>query len=174
MPTLSASERALIVEGIPLGDRKAAYAALADVLPGWDPASDPDPLIDAPMFAHLAGVAPSTPGAWQQRTREGTEKTPFPEPGEPKYRDKPQWHAISQALRYLIDSARWPRGTVARANTRAERVARITFEELKAADAETANALWSLRAEDDKRRTLQGWRSLRTRRSSTKAAPNAR
>lgn len=174
MPTLSASERSEIVACIPLEQREAAYAALADVLPGWSPADDPDPLIDAPMLAHLAGVAPSTPGAWQQRTREGTERVAFPEPGEGKYRDKPQWFAISQALRYLIDSDRWPRGTVARTNTRAERVARITFEELKAADAETANALWSLRAEDDKRRTLQGWRSLRTRRSSTKAASNAR
>lgn len=168
MPILSVQERLEIVAGISEEHRQAAYTVLAEVLPGWDPAEDPDPLIDAPMFAHLAGVAPSTPGAWQQRTREGTERVRFPEPGEPKYRDKPQWHAISQALQYLIDSDRWPRGTAARERTRAGQVNRITYAELARLDSALAVELATLGANDARPRTLQGWRSLRTRRSTSR------
>lgn len=171
MPSMTRSERGAIIRTIPGEEIAAAHQVLHGLLPGWNSEEDPDPLIDAPMFAVLAGVAPSTPGAWQQRTRDGSEKHPFPEPGETRYRDKPQWFAISQALRYLMDSGRWPRGVVAREKTRAEQVRRITFKELKTVDPATATALWELRAEDDKIRTVQGWRSLRTRRSSDRHAP---
>lgn len=168
MPILSVEERAAIIQAIPQEDRDAAYKVLAEVLPDWAPSQDPDPLIDAPMLAHLAGVAPNTPGAWQQRTRENKERVPFPVPGEPKYRDKPQWHAISQALRYLIDSERWPRGVAARENTRAGAGReRLTFTDVAALDRDLALALAELGANDSRTRTLQGWRSLRTRRAGT-------
>lgn len=172
MPILSAAERAAILQSIPEEDRRDAYAAVQHLLPGWNPLEDRDPLIDAPMFALLAGVAPNTPGAWQQRTREGTEKEPFPEPGEAKYHDKPQWFLISQALRYLIDSNRWPRGISARESTRADAEGRkrITFAELAKVDKELAVQLAALNANDSTARTLQGWRSLRTRRASRVAA----
>jgi hypothetical protein len=167
MPTMSLNERAAVVQTIPQEELDAAYAVLREILPGWRPEEDPDPLIDAPMFAHLAGVAPNTPGAWQQRTKEGKEKVPFPEPAEPKYRDKPQWGAISQALRYLMDSGRWPRGVVARENTRAgSGRERISFSDLTDVDRDLALALASLGANDNRPRTLQGWRSLRTRRAT--------
>lgn len=167
MPTLTQRQRAEIVGSIAPEELAAAYEVLREILPGWDPAEDPDPLIDAPMFAELAGVAPNTPGAWQQRTREGKEKVPFPAPGEDKYADKPQWFAISQALRYLMDSCRWPRGTAARENTRAgQGRERISYQELADADPGLAVQLAALNANDAKRRTVQGWRSLRTRRTT--------
>jgi hypothetical protein len=167
MPRLTQSAREAIIAGIGDEELNAAYDVLARLLPGWDPVEDPDPLIDAPMFAELAGVAPNTPGAWQQRTREGKEKVPFPEPGEDKYRDKPQWFAISQALRYLMDSYRWPRGTAARENTRAGAGReRIPFRDLAQLDQSLAVQLAALNANDNRARTIQGWRSLRTRRAT--------
>lgn len=167
MPRLSEDERLRIIDTIPPEEQNAAYAVLADLLPDWDVNEDPDPLIDAPMFAELAGVAPNTPGAWQQRTKEGKEKVAFPEPGEPKYRDKPQWYAISQALRYLMDSYRWPRGVAARESTRAgQGRERITYRDLADLDPGLAVQLAALGANDQVARTIQGWRSLRTRRAT--------
>lgn len=171
MPTLTPGERHAVMSTIAQEDRTAAYEVLAPLLPGWSPGQDPDPLIDAPMFAELAGVAPNTPGAWQQRTKEGTEKVAFPEPGEAKYRDKPQWFAISQALRYLMDSGRWPRGVSARESTRAGAGReRIPFRELADLDPGLAVQLAALKANDDTARTIQGWRSLRTRRDTERRA----
>jgi hypothetical protein len=170
---MSHEVRMAIVEAIPRDERLDAYRVLGEVLPGWEPADDPDPLIDAPMFAHLAGVAPNTPGAWQQRTKEGKEKEPFPEPGEDKYKDKPQWFAISQALAYLRSSGRWPRGVAARENTRAGHGReRITYRDLATLDRDLAVQLAALNANDGAARTIQGWRSLRTRRA-TEAARQA-
>lgn len=166
MPKITTGERAAIFRAIPEEERQAAHAVLREILPGWSPEDDPDPLIDAPMLAELAGVAPNTPGAWQQRTKEGREKVAFPEPGEDKYRDKPQWFAISQALRYLMDSGRWPRGVSARESTRAGAGReRLMYAELAALDPTLAGQLAELNANDRRARTLQGWRSLRTRRA---------
>lgn len=171
MPRLTQNAREAIIAGIGDEELDAAYAALAEILPeGWNPVEDPDPLIDAPMFAELAGVAPNTPGAWQQRTKEGKEKVAFPEPGEPKYKDKPQWYAISQALRYLMDSYRWPRGVAARENTRAgQGRERLLYRELADLDPNLAVQLAQLNANDQTPRTIQGWRSLRTRRMTEQA-----
>lgn len=169
MPLMTQFERFQVRTAIEPAEVTAAYDILRGILPGWDPGDDPDPLIDAPMFAELAGVAPNTPGAWQQRTKEGTEKVPFPEPGEPKYRDKPQWFAISQALLYLIQSGRWPRGTVARVGTRATVRPRLSFTELRAQHSALAENLIALGANDKGARTLQGWRSLATRRAGEQA-----
>jgi hypothetical protein len=170
MPRLTEDERLRIIDTIPAEEQNAAYAVLARLLPDWNADEDPDPLIDAPMFAELAGVAPNTPGAWQQRTKEGKEKVAFPEPGEPKYRDKPQWYAISQALRYLMDSFRWPRGVAARESTRAGHGReRILFTELADLDPNLAVQLAQLNANDQVPRTIQGWRSLRTRRATEQA-----
>lgn len=127
-----------------------------------------DPLIDMPMIAELAGVAPGTPGAWQQRTKEGTERVPFPEPHDPRYLDKPQWHAVRFVEEFLWPSGRWEngRGSVARENTRVTK--RYTHKQLKKAMPELADAISDLGAVDDKSRSIQGWRSHRTR--ATKAA----
>ena len=71
--------------------------------------NEDDPLIDMPMIAELAGVAIGTPGAWQQRTRAGKERVPFPPPDDPRYHDKPQWRAVSTIIEgFLLPSQRWP------------------------------------------------------------------
>lgn len=170
MPKMSLEDRMRVIATIPPEDRAAAYAVLAGLLPGWNRDEDPDPLIDGPMFAQLAGVASNTPKAWQQRTREGRERVAFPEPGESKYADKPQWHAISQALRFLMDSHRWPRGSSAREGTRADVRTRLSFVELMDSNPDLARELAALDANDTTPRTIQGWRSLRTRRSTRAAA----
>lgn len=127
-----------------------------------------DPLIDLPMIAELAGVAPNTPKAWQQRTRRKLERVPFPAPHDGRYVDKPQWHAVRLVEEFLKPSGRWPRGTVARESTRVTK--RYTFKQLKKANAELAAAIHALGAADDATRSIQGWRSHRTRHSSKPAA----
>lgn len=133
-----------------------------------------DPLIDMPMIAELAGVAPGTPGAWQQRTREGTERVPFPAPHDDRYLDKPQWRAVRFVEEFLWPSGRWAngRGSVARESTRVTK--RYTHKQLKKAMPELADAIWELDAADDKARSIQGWRSHRTRATKAKAAAKPR
>jgi hypothetical protein len=134
-----------------------------------------DPLIDMPMIAELAGVAPGTPGAWQQRY--GADRSvpgaavmhPFPEPHDGRYLDKPQWRAVSFVRDFLYPTGRWPRGTVARESTRVTK--RYTFSQLKKAQPELAEAIKELGAVDDKPRSVQGWRSHRTRASKAASRP---
>lgn len=88
-------------------------------------ATESDPLIDLPQIADLAGVAKNTPMIWRQRSRKnytgpGALKRPFPEPDDPRYPDKPQWR-LSTVLRWLVGTRRWPRGAVARPETRGSR-----------------------------------------------------
>lgn len=84
-----------------------------------------DPLIDLPQIADLAGVARNTPMIWRQRSREdytgpGKLKKPFPAPDDTRYTDKPQWR-LSTVLGWLVGTRRWPRGAVARPETRGPR-----------------------------------------------------
>lgn len=131
-----------------------------------------DPLIDMPMIAELAGVAPGTPGAWQQRTREGTERIPFPAPHDDRYLDKPQWRAVRFVEEFLWPSGRWEkgRGTVARTSTRVTK--RYTFKQMSKVNPELAAEIVQLGVHlaDDKVRSLQGWRSHRTRAANAKEA----
>lgn len=88
---------------------------------------DLDPLIDLPQVAALAGVAQNTPMIWRQRSRPdyagpGKLQVPFPPPDDTRYRDKPQWR-LSTALGWLVGTRRWPRGAVARPETRGPRAA---------------------------------------------------
>ena len=85
---------------------------------------DPDPLIDLPDIAELAGLAPGTPVQWRQRTRRGEAKHPFPEPAPgigDRFADKPLWHAVSQVIPYLEETGNWPPGAGARPMTRGPR-----------------------------------------------------
>lgn len=94
------------------------------------PVSETDPLIDLPKIAMLAGVAKNTPMIWRQRSRpeykgpgklSGTgRRKPFPEPDDERYADKPQWR-LTTVVGWLIDTNRWPRGAVARPETRGPR-----------------------------------------------------
>lgn len=87
---------------------------------------DPDPLIDLPDIATLAGVAEGTPGVWRQRTRSGKARVDFPEPGDPtgaRYEDKPLWRAVSEVLPFLKATGNWPPGSAARPITRGPRAA---------------------------------------------------
>lgn len=131
-------------------------------------------LIDMPMLAELAGVAPGTPGAWQQRTKEGTERVPFPAPHDDRYLDKPQWDAVRIVEEFLWPSGRWAngRGTVARESTRVTK--RYTLKQLRKVNPELAAAIAELEAADDTPRSIQGWRSHRTRAAKAKAAPKRR
>lgn len=86
-----------------------------------------DPLIGLPQIAQLAGVAPGTSVMWQQRSRDSykgpgklTGKKRFPDADDTRYADKPQWRAISTVLTWLWKTGRWPRGAVARPETRRE------------------------------------------------------
>lgn len=91
---------------------------------GIDCAQDPDPLIDLPDVAELAGVQPGTPGQWRQRTKHGNATVPFPEqaPGlGERFPDKPLWHAVSQIIPYLERTGHWPPGTGARPDARGAR-----------------------------------------------------
>lgn len=128
---------------------------------------EPDPLIDLPMIAELAGVASNTPKAWQQRTRNGQERVPFPAPHDDRYTDKPQWHAVRLVEEFLKPSGRWPRGSVARESTRVTK--RYTFKQLVKANAELADDIRKLKAVDDVARSIQGWRSHRTRMAGRRA-----
>lgn len=141
---------------------------LVQELFGIDTTADPDPLIDMPMIAELAGVAIGTPGAWQQRTKAGTERVPFPAPDDPRYHDKPQWRAVSTIVEgFLLPSGRWPRGKAARESTRVERphtrraatsTIRTGLSGLRRTEPELADQLARLRLDDGKVRTLGGWR----------------
>ena len=137
-----------------------------------------DPLIDMPMIAELAGVAPGTPGAWQQRYSADPSLPvppgmyPFPRPHDDRYLDKPQWRAVSFVRDFLYPTGRWPRGTVARESTRVTK--RYTFSQLKKAQPELAEAIKALDAVDEKPRSVQGWRSHRTRASKAAARPAPR
>lgn len=123
---------------------------------------DDDPLIDKPMIAKLAGVSEGTPGQWEQRTREGREKVPFPVADDPRYPDKPQWRAISTIIEgFLKPSNRWPRGSVARESTRATE--RFTYAQLVQQDSQLAGEISALWGADNRTRSLQGWRGWRTR-----------
>jgi hypothetical protein len=135
---------------------------------GIDTSNDADPLIDMPMIAELAGVAIGTPGAWQQRTKAGTERIPFPPPDDHRYHDKPQWRAITTIIEgFLGPSGRWPRGTAARESTRIERphtrraatsTTRTGLSGLRRTEPELADQLAYLRLDDGQVRTLGGWR----------------
>jgi len=108
-------------------------AFLRETFPNLDP-DDPDPLIDLPAIAELAGVSKGTPMIWRQRSkpdydgpgrmdgRQGR-KQPFPAPDDERYADKPQWRAIGTILPWLCATRKWPRGTVARPETRGSRLA---------------------------------------------------
>lgn len=145
---------------------------LLNELFGIDTTDDPDPLIDIPMIAKLADVAPGTPDAWRQRTRSGGERIPFPEPGDARYKDKPQWFAITQVIEsFLLPSGRWPRGSIGRVGTRITDADRLTYAELALTDEELALEIARLGAIDGKRRSIQGWRGWRTR--ATHARPAA-
>jgi hypothetical protein len=91
---------------------------------GIDCAADPDPLIDMPRIARLAGVQPGTVKQWRNRTRLGQARHPFPEPppgtGD-RFQDKPLWHAVSQVIPFLEASGNWPPETGARPATRGPR-----------------------------------------------------
>lgn len=144
------------------GEEWAAALALISELFGIDTAEDSDPLIDKPMIAKLAGVAEGTPGQWEQRTREGTEKVPFPEADDTRYPDKPQWRAISTIIeRFLNPSGRWPRGVVARESTRVTE--RYSYAKLAQLDASLAAEVAALGGNDRRERSIQGWRGWRTR-----------
>lgn len=147
----------------PLDDDQLAEAhRLIRELFGIDTNTDPDPLIDKPMIAKLAGVAEGTPGQWEQRTREGTEKVPFPPADDPRYADKPQWRAISTIIeRFLNPSGRWPRGAVARESTRVTE--RHSYAQLARLDANLAAEVAALGGNDRRLRSIQGWRGWRTR-----------
>lgn len=143
-------------------EERAEVHSLLRELFGIDTDRDPDPLIDKPMIARLAGVSVGTPGQWEQRTREGKEKIDFPEPDEQRYRDKPQWHAVSTIVqRFLKPTGRWPRGAVARLSTRATE--RYTFTQLIELDPKLAAEIRELNVADGKPRSIQGWRGWRTR-----------
>ena len=162
-------ERAQAVDTLAPDELDEVYRTLATIIPGWDVDEDDDPLIDMPMIAELAGVASGTPSAWQQRTREGKERVPFPEPADTRYRDKPQWRAVSQiVVGFLKPSGRWPRGKAAREQTRADAQVKLTLAQLRQADRELWRQLKELGHRDSKARTIQGWRSLRTRRANGK------
>lgn len=162
--TITKAAREQLIDTLTVEELDSAYEALREILPGYDPAIDDDPLIDMPMVARLAGVAAGTPGAWQQRTREGKERVAFPDPGDTRYPDKPQWYAVSQIVAaFLKPSNRWPRGVVAREQTRAGAQPRLTFVQLAAQEPALAEELFALGVQDAKARTLQGWRGLRTR-----------
>lgn len=88
---------------------------------GLDTDADPDPLIDLPMIAKLAGVADGTPGQWVQRSKKGQLKRPFPKVADNRYTDKPQWRAVSQVIPWLIDTHRWPPGAAGRPESRGPR-----------------------------------------------------
>lgn len=140
---------------------------------GIDTQQDDDPLIDKPMIAKLAGVSEGTPGQWEQRTREGREKVPFPKADDPRYPDKPQWRAISTIIEgFLKPSNRWPRGTVARESTRATE--RLAYAELVQADSKLAGEIARLKGADNRVRSLQGWRGWRTRLANEAAAGKRR
>jgi hypothetical protein len=153
-------------------EEKAEALNLLTELFGIDTTDDPDPLIDIPMIAELAGVAPGTPDAWRQRTRSGMERIPFPEPGDHRYKDKPQWYAITQVIQgFLLPSGRWPRGHIGRAGTRVSDADRLDYAQLALADQELALEIARFGAIDGKRRSLQGWRGWRTRaKRATQAA----
>lgn len=88
---------------------------------------DPDPLIDIPQIALLAGVQRGTPKQWRNRTRRQETSTPFPDPAPfegSRFRDKPLWHAISQVIPYLERTGNWPPGAGARPTTRGPRTER--------------------------------------------------
>lgn len=162
---VSKEDRDAAIDTLSVEELDEIYAALSEIIPGWTPEEDEDPLIDMPMIARLAGVAAGTPGAWQQRTREGKEAVPFPKPDDTRYADKPQWRAVSTiVVGFLKKSNRWPRGAVSRPRTRADAVPRLTLSELRQVDKELARDLRALGHKDQRSRTIQGWRSLRTRR----------
>lgn len=150
-------------------EREEALQIIGEILGIY---GEDDPLIDMPMIAALAGVAPGTPAAWQQRTRSGRERVPFPPPDDSRYADKPQWRAISTIIeRFLKPSERWPRGVAARETTRRPRnaVERIGLGGLRHKDAELAKALKARRLDDGQPRTVGGWR----RRLNQAVAQNA-
>lgn len=153
-------------------ERAEAHNLISDLF-GINTELDEDPLIDKPMIAKLAGVAEGTPGQWEQRTREGKEKIPFPEADDPRYPDKPQWRAISTIIEgFLKPSNRWPRGSVARESTRATK--RYTYAELVRVDNTLAGEVSSLGGADNRVRSLQGWRGWRTRLANEAAAGQGR
>lgn len=142
-------------------ERAEALNLIAELF-GIDTDAEPDPLIDKPMIAKLAGVSEGTPGQWEQRTREGREKVPFPPADDTRYPDKPQWRAISTIIEgFLKPSDRWPRGVVARESTRATE--RYSFAELRRQEPDLAKEIKALNGNDDRVRSLQGWRGWRTR-----------
>lgn len=105
---------------------------IVEMILGIDTRDDPDPLIDLPMIALLAGVSRGTPEQWRVRTRlaAGTAqpvRVPFPEtpPGiGSRFPDKPMWHAVSQIVPYLRHTRRWPPGRAGRPSRRHPRLQR--------------------------------------------------
>lgn len=91
---------------------------------GIDTKADPDPLIDMPQIAKLAGVQPGTVKQWRQRTRLGQRKQPFPAPppgvGD-RFPDKPMWYAVTQVIPFLESTGNWPPESGARPATRGPR-----------------------------------------------------
>lgn len=127
---------------------------------GIDTTDDPDPFIDLPMIATLAGVADGTPAQWQQRTRKGEMSVPFPEPDDTRYADKPQWCAISTIIEeFLLPTGRWPRGAVARPQSRGPRAGTdpVTFAQLRKKRPELAAEVERLQLNDRQRRTPLQW-----------------
>lgn len=148
-------------------EERAEVLRLVHDLFGIDTSGATDTLIDMPMIAQLAGVAPGTPGAWQQRTKTGKERVPFPEPSDPRYTDKPQWYAVQLVETFLKPSGRWPRGAVARLGTRRERpqtrrahsaTDKIGMSGLRRTDAELAGQLEQLELNDGAARTVTAWK----------------
>lgn len=110
-----------------MGEKLAEYHREIESRLSIDCREDPDPLIDLPDVATLAGVQPGTPGQWRQRTKRGQAAHAFPEPapgiGE-RFEDKPLWYAVSQIIPYLERTGNWPPGAGARPKTRGRRINR--------------------------------------------------
>lgn len=85
-----------------------------------DLSRETDPLIDMPLIAALAGVRPQTPAQWIQRSKTGLLVPGFPDPADTRYKDKPQWRAISQVVDWLWPN-RWPPGASGRPEARGNR-----------------------------------------------------
>lgn len=151
-------------------ERIAEYRRVITERLGIDTDKDPDPWIDLPDVALLAGLSESTPTQWRQRTLDGSIRFPFPEP-EPdtigsRYPDKPLWPALSVVIPYLEVSGNWPPGAGARPMTRGKRKIenpsakagdRVTLVQLKNEYPELAEKVAAAQLDDGKARRVGQW-----------------
>jgi hypothetical protein len=138
---------------------------------GIDTQVDPDPLIDLPRIAKLAGLAPGTPGQQRQRSLAGKSRERFPDPDPiagSRFEDKPMWKAVTDVVPYLMRTGNWPPEAGARHQTRggksdAPPPERYSFRQLAEVAPLLHNKLYRSKAGTSGLRTLERWRQAAER-----------